>query len=121
LKRCYKNIAIILFGIFIFPIVFQYAHIITYHSNSFSDIHHESCCQTNENHSGINKGSVVDKNNHCVICEYEFSFNEIPVKPVIGVSVLIIKANTSEATIASPIPSLSYKKSPRAPPALARA
>jgi hypothetical protein len=68
-----KHIAISLLLVFIIPIIYQPVHIVRHHSNKKHDCSHGICRVVK------NPGApVVQKNEHCFICEYEFTVTNLP-------------------------------------------
>lgn len=116
--RLSKHIAFLLFGVFIFPILFQSVHIVRHHSHDIK-CEHEHCHQTIADkgfHSNVEINSEKEKS--CLICEFEFSINDLPEIAFFSPAINVIDFNYAEiATQEARIQVLS-EKSPRAPPVL---
>lgn len=114
--KFYKHIAILLFGIFISPIIFQPVHILWHHSHSFNECNH--VCTTKSDSHGLDNESKngIKKYEHCPICEYKFSINNLPIVSVFETIVPKIDANFDETEIAQLYLHSFSVKSPRAPP-----
>ena len=65
-----KHIAISFLLVFLLPILYQPVHILEHHSQR------SDCCLGN----GYEDGVAVQKDNHCYICEYEFTVTNLPVE-----------------------------------------
>jgi hypothetical protein len=108
-----KHIAIILIGIFIFPVAFQSVHIVRHHGHE-----HSACLHICKIHSEY-QGSYIqtpEKDKHCPICEYKFAINNLPSVSVYEANIPIIKLALDETIIGHPYLEVIESKSPRAPP-----
>lgn len=78
MKRFKTHIVIILIGLIIFPIFFQSIHIVCHHNHipiySFCVHDDKEHCKSDDNNNFI---KLISKNN-CQICDYKFSFNNLP-------------------------------------------
>lgn len=103
--RLRKHIAVLLFGIFFFPIVFQSAHIVWHHSRDHEHKHLIGGKKySSENQSHALTTIISQKDNLCPICEYQFSSNDRS-------DILILKAKISEINcVFNEIVTLRYKK-----------
>ena len=115
-----KHIAILLFGIFLFPLTYQPWHVLKHHAQKSQCCH--TCC-----HSTIEKKvcdfshcitSASEKQESCPVCEYHFPLNILP-----KLSLFKPKNPNLEAQLFGLEASLFYqqiisRKSPRAPPTL---
>ena len=113
-----KHIAILLFGIFLFPLTYQPCHVLKHHSPK-SHCHH-TCC-----HTKVEKrvcyyshciSSASEKQEACPVCEYHFPINILtklnlfkPKNPGLEGELLGWTENLAFQQIVS-------RKSPRAPP-----
>lgn len=68
-----KHIAISFLLIFVIPIIYQPVHIVLHHSDDGSECSHQ--CRTTKKKTGF---PGVQKDNHCFICEYEFTVTDLP-------------------------------------------
>jgi hypothetical protein len=109
-----KNIAVLLSGIFLFPIFFQSLHIASHHHDEPGCIH--SCCHTDHSQSMSEIFSKTEK--ACLLCEYEFSINDVPEISHLRVSTPIINGSFQERNIQVHFQEVSSYKSSRAPPAI---
>lgn len=111
-----KHIAVLLFGVFYFPILLQPVHIVWHHSHGYK-------CEKNLcSHTIINKDlrsdgeKVSEKEKICPICEYQFSINDLakisffnpPIPAIACIYVEIAKQQPSKQEFSA--------KTPRAPP-----
>jgi hypothetical protein len=117
LYKIKKHIAILLLGIFAFPIVFQSVHIILHHRHNIDNRHY--CCQSNTQNDCT--GITVAKYktiSHCPICEYQFSINKptnlFIFKTIMPILCGVLGNSLIEKRHLKILPS----KSPRAPPFL---
>jgi hypothetical protein len=117
LTRLKRHITLIGLGFFVFPIIFQSIHIVWHHSNAHSESYTHTCCSLGKN-CLPDKGSIniSESDEHCPLCEYEFSVNNIPGFSVIntGIPYIIYVLNDNEIDIIYQA-STSFNP-PRAPP-----
>lgn len=73
-----KHIAVLLFGTFFFPIVFQPVHIVWHHSNGHEHEYRKSHNESSKNEIVTFKYSINQEVNSCPICEYQFYSNDRP-------------------------------------------
>ena len=66
-----KHIAVSFLLVFILPAFYQPIHILGHHGHKYN-YSFESC------HSDDSGHPVFQKNNHCVVCEYEFTITNLP-------------------------------------------
>jgi hypothetical protein len=112
-----KNIAILLFWIFTFPIVFQSVHIVWHHSHAHAD-NHILCNEHTTAQAFHYKYSIDSQNdNPCSICDYHFSINDIPKTSIIRSVLPLIQGIFNELEIHFLFQEIFSLKSPRAPPA----
>lgn len=124
--RIYKHITFFLLGLFLFPIVYQPIHSYWHHSvknSQTKQIHcNHSCCSplqtTTHNYSkGLNRIETLNgKEEHCPICEYQLSINNLLVISTFEYLVQKLDISYNEIVITQFIPSVASKESPRAPP-----
>ncbi len=108
-----KYIGIPLLLIFIIPIVYQPLHNVRHHSQKEHDCSQGICRAVKKTGA-----PVVQKNEHCPICEYEFTTTNLPVE----FKVPFVESHFSEL-IAAKIQDkflcdVIFHASPRAPPFL---
>lgn len=107
-----KHIAIILLGVFIFPVVFQQVHIMRHHSHD-----HGACILVMDPDSPDgNKVSSQRKDSHCLLCEYKLSVISLLDIVFITSTVNIIEDLETELVSFCPLQILFSSESPRAPP-----
>jgi len=104
-----KHIAISFLLVFLLPILYQPVHIVQHHlhKNSFSG---GPCCETKCGYP------VFQRDNHCFICEYEFTVTNLPD----DFDIPFVEAFAGELIPAKIQDLFSYEvtlhTSPRAPP-----
>lgn len=110
-----QHIAFALLVIFIFPITYQPLHIVWHsgHGKAAVCCHNGECSVESNNQSGA---KVDKKEDHCPICDFEFSVNSIPVYSVAENHVPVVKIVRSDTIIEKFIPCIVLIKSSRAPP-----
>lgn len=111
-----KHIAVILLGIFIFPITFQSIHIVWHHSHCIS--HNATCHNAVDYHDYT--GTAFHHSNstdHCPICEYQLSINTLPDIPFFEAVIPIICGTFKVLSVTKPHQEVFALQSPRAPPA----
>lgn len=113
-----KHIALLLFGIFFFPILFQSFHIVWHHSHGYK-CEHNLCSQTITNtcfHS--NDKNVSEKEKTCPICEYQFSINDLPKISFFNAVIPVFACTYNEVATQQQYKQVFSDKTPRAPPVL---
>jgi hypothetical protein len=106
-----RHIAIFLLLVFVLPIGYQPVHIILHHSHYFY-IHDCPVKHTQ------NAGPLFEKNNHCYICEYEFTVIDLPKVHIDSYSeILLCELFPSKIQVIF-YPEIDLQVSPRAPPCL---
>jgi hypothetical protein len=114
-----KHIALLLLGIFFFPIVFQPLHVL-WHKAIEDDHHHMEhavCYSITPNQHAHEKGeALAEKESVCPICAYEFSVNEIPNSVLFHSSALFVSDAITDAVISLYLQQVVYINSSRAPP-----
>ena len=116
--RLNKNIAILLLGIFIFPITFQSFHIVWHHSHGYQDNHKLYHVEVTEKPSQADIRTASQKDKHCPICEYKFLINDLPKVPIFRSITPVIECSLNELEIQLPFQQLFLIKAPRSPPIL---
>jgi len=115
LTKYIRHIAYTLLVVFIFPITYQPLHIIWHFSHGKPDVCcHNSIC--NIENSDQSKATIGEKDDHCPICDFEFSVNSISVHSVAENYVPVAKILRSETITEKYIPCIVLIKTPRAPP-----
>ncbi len=111
-----KHIALLLFGIFFFPILFQSFHIVWHYLHDHKR-EHSHCSQaiTNTDFHSNNK-TVSEKEKVCPICEYQFSINNLPKISFPNPAIPEIARNYIEITYQQHYKQIFSDKTPRAPP-----
>lgn len=115
-----KHIAILLFGIFFFPIAYQPYHVLKHDP---SQAHcSQNCCHSYTDNKDCNDGvhfSTKSKEiEHCPICDYHFPIKIIPKLNLFKPAASFTKCHLYELRERLPFEQTISKKSPRAPPAL---
>jgi hypothetical protein len=116
LRKTIRNIALFLFGIFSFPLIYQPFHVVVHHSHS-----HCTHCSVNYSILNANWGyQALDtakvNEEPCPICNYHFPLNEIPAE------YSLLQKIVFETGQIYPVPLNGYSKNiysnliPRAPP-----
>jgi len=113
-----KHIAILLYWIFIFPIVFQSFHIVVHHSHT--DLHNHELCNHHLPKQSISYDYVIESQHDqsCPICDYQFSINDLPNILFLASVVPLKKGILNELEVHFPFQTLFSHKSPRAPPVI---
>lgn len=123
-----KNIHIAAFslGLFLFPIVYQPIHSTRHHSYNYSLHDHTGCKHSCSSHSHNTKVTykekvtglytITEKADHCPICEYQLSINNLLVISTFEYLVRKLNISYNEIVITQFIPSVASKDPPRAPP-----
>jgi hypothetical protein len=107
-----KHIAIILLGMFIFPVVFQQFHIIRHHSHDQG----AGILVINQDSPDCTKVSCQRKDCHCPLCEYKFSIINMPDVFFFNAAINIIEGIEAESASSRPLQIPFSSASPRAPP-----
>nr|WP_319267722.1 hypothetical protein [uncultured Draconibacterium sp.] len=117
MSRIKVHIALVLLGIFIFPIAYQPYHIVRHHSIK-ADCHHHCCHLQDEEPDGVIFDISTDGYENCPICDYHFPVNDLPrhlfFSPVIPLS----QSSLVEIEIKRACKQVISSKTPRAPPVL---
>jgi len=112
-----KHIAFLLFGIFLFPIIFQTIHIVEHHSHAHKSDHNHSLKTVTNSYSHSEGENLFQKEKICPICEYQFSINDLPSITLFNAAapVLLLSAYNAVAT-EQHYRHVFSEKTPRAPP-----
>lgn len=111
-----KHIALLLLGMFIFPIAYQSVHVVWYHPHSFI-CEHNHCQQTTaEKNTHTNGHKVSDEKSKCPICAYQFLKNEMPQRFLFNSTLPAIACNYIPIGKQQPYKEVFSDKTPRAPP-----
>ena len=119
LRELRKHIALYVFGIFIFPILFQPVHVIWHHSNETP-----VCTSCHVSDTGGQCANSKDENSidkqekHCLVCSYEFSITQLPDFVIFECNIDIAEELPTETPISQPCKTVCRTKTPRAPPVL---
>ena len=115
------HIALILLLGFIYPIAFQPVHIYN-HKRKLAEQHH-NC--SHHHHDKVtsskrDKGFVINKSQQtqqeCLICEYEFSVNDIAGLFIYKTTIPAVKYLYNDSVIAQILNCVLFPKHPRGPP-----
>lgn len=113
-----KHIALLLFGIFFFPILFQLFHIVWHHSHGYK-CEHTLCSQTITNTDFYSTGDNISENEKtCPICEYQFSINDLPKISFFNAVIPVFACTYNEVATQQQYKQVFSDKTPRAPPVL---
>ncbi len=110
------NIAVLLCGIFLFPIIFQSVHIVWHHSHGFKCEHHH--CQQIAPHEDFHSyfENISDEVSKCPICDYQFPVNNLPEVSFLGTLLPLHTCIYIELNQQSQYKQVFSDKTPRAPP-----
>lgn len=110
-----RHIALVLLGVFIFPIAYQPYHTVRHHSK---DLHcHHNCSHAKqEKPAGLHLDVFSAKKEHCSICEYHFPVNDLPKLFFFTSATSILKSSNYELKIKRAYQQVVSTKTPRAPP-----
>lgn len=113
-----KHIALLLLGIFFFPILFQSVHIVWHHASNHKREHH-LCEQKSFDKDAFSKEACLHgKEERCLICDYKFSINDSPKRSFFNLIVPAIAFVFNEADRQQQYKQFFSDKTPRAPPVL---
>ena len=114
--KSFRNIALSLLLIFVFPIIYQPLHVVWHHSHGAECCGSYGTCQLGDlqKREGAYFEETID---HCPICSYEFSINDIPEKQVIEFYIQELIFKFIETKVTEFVPPFVLLKIPRAPPA----
>lgn len=108
-----QYIAISLLLIFVIAIGYQSVHIFLHHSQKEHVCSQGTCCAGN-----MQGNPVIQKNEHCPICEYEFTITNLPVE----FNITFVESCLNELITAKIqhifLYDVIFHTSPRAPPFL---
>lgn len=111
-----KHILFLLFGIFIFPSLFQSVHIL-WHQLPVSECeHHCSHSELSGKHSQTDSGNISGKEHICPICSFEFLINDLPESLIFRPVIPVFACTYSETTIPQLYKQVFADISLRAPP-----
>lgn len=113
-----KHIALLLLGIFFFPIIFQSVHIVWHHPNGYKNQCRHCEKETAENTSYSFAKDVSQKENICPICEYQFSINDLPIISIFRTIIPEIACLFNEIAVQQQYNQIFSDKTPREPPVL---
>lgn len=111
-----KYIAIVLLGIFAFPIFFHSLHVAWHHSKGINCYCTENKCSTSNEFSDNVIVKTSNSEEYCPICEYKFSVNNLPDISLFGNNVFKVDSYYKAIVINQFKPCIHSKKAPRAPP-----
>lgn len=116
--RLKKHIAILLFGIFFFPITFHASHVIWHHLHDQCGKHYLCYPEASHKHPKSNTESISQNENFCPICAYQFSINDLPETPIFRSTIPVFVCIYSNIAAQKQYKQAFADKSPRAPPIL---
>lgn len=110
-----KHIAVIILGIFIFPITFQSIHIVWHHSHRIS---YNVPCHNTVDCPGSTETAILHSSSisHCPICEYQASINALPDISFFEAVIPTICSIFKVLSVTKTHQEVFALKSPRAPP-----
>lgn len=115
-----KHIAVLLFGIFIFPLAFQPLHVLMHHTQVAHDCH--SCCETKLDKKESVKLAIIEtasaEEEACAICDYHFPLNIIAKNVICHNIKVVVECKLFRLNKQLPFLQVISVKSPRGPPAL---
>jgi hypothetical protein len=80
LRNTVRNIALFLFGIFSFPLIYQPFHVVVHHGHSHCTRCTVSCSESHSDFGFAIFDVTEEKEEPCPICNYHFPINEIPTQ-----------------------------------------
>ncbi|MDD2962313.1 MAG: hypothetical protein PHU33_00055 [Bacteroidales bacterium] len=114
-----KHIALWLFGIFSFPILFQSGHTVLHHLHGYRHTQHQ-CMLCSTGRPDPTSCAFDEEGDHgegvCPICEYQFSINQLPEATAFDPVVPMFFCNQCQSVVPSYYRPNHTTKSPRAPP-----
>ena len=115
--RLKDYIAIILIGIFIFPIAFQPVHVVL-HQSPGSGCENQCCHIEATVSNGQAEMSIeTPDDGHCPICEYQFAVKDLPEDFLLRTFTPVMQCSLEELVRDLTHPQPKSIKTPRAPPA----
>ena len=115
LKNLKKHIALLMLGVFCFPLLLQPIHVLRHHtqtSHCTAADHEHSCTKKLEK----NTGAAFHQNSHCAICEYEFYIYDIAQTSFVAPALPFINYIYDEYAVAQHYPNQCSQTPSRAPP-----
>jgi hypothetical protein len=116
LQKTNKHIAIVLLGIFTYPIFFQSIHIVWHHSHGLNNSFVDRKYSENEKSFDNVIAHLSNTEVCCPFCEYKFSINNLSKSSLFECNIFKIDNNYIDIVINQFRPCIQSKKSPRAPP-----
>jgi len=113
-----KHIALLLLGIFFFPILFQSVHIFWHHSHGYKCEHFFYHKKTSDNDSLTKHVNTSEEEETCLICEYKFPINDSPKVFFFSTTIPTFVCVINEIDKQLPYKPVFSDKTPRAPPVL---
>jgi hypothetical protein len=116
LRNTVRNIALFLFGIFSFPLIYQPFHVVVHHGHSHCTHCTVTCSESHSDFGFAIFDVTEEKEEPCPICNYHFPLNEIPAQ-VLSLQHIVIETGQVFS-----VPLKGYSKNifsnliPRAPP-----
>ncbi len=118
LIRLKKHIALLLLGIFFFSILIQSVHIVWHHSLIQKCEHYICHKKTPNKYLFTKQENVSEKEETCLICEYNFSINDSPKVFFLSTVIPAIASIFHEIYKQQQYIQVFSDKTPRAPPVL---
>lgn len=113
-----KHIAVLLFGIFFFPLAYQPLHVFLHHAQK-THCHH-NCCHSKLEKKFCSHGPSInttsEKEEACPICDYHFPINILPKVFIYPYKKAVIESEIVQLKIRLPFQQIISIKTPRAPP-----
>ena len=116
--RLRKHIALLLFGIFFFSILFQSVHIVWHHSQNYKFEHYFCHHKETDKESQTKYESISENKESCLICEYKFPINDSPKVFFFSSNIPVNAYIYNEIDKQQQYKQVFSDKTPRAPPVL---
>lgn len=111
-----RNIAVLSFGIFLFPIVFHSLHVVAHHLHDHDQNNHSLHPGEIEKPAHVHFAAAVIPHKPCAVCAYEFSINEEPFQVAFAASLPAMGTEIAGFVTQGSFHSIVSNQSPRAPP-----
>lgn len=112
-----KNMALLLLGIFLFPITFQGVHVIHHHMHDHPSGRARWVSSHNTHDFPQTQGlTEIHKDPTCLICNFQFFTNTLPKTVAVASATPTVEARLTEVITEHPYCQLISTTTPRAPP-----
>lgn len=118
LIRIKKHIALFLFGIFFYSILFPALHIVWHHKHGYKKELHYCHQESSEEESQAHRASVSEKESPCSICEYQISIGDVSEIPFFSSIIPVFYISYIGRVAEQQFCFVFSIKTPRAPPIL---